>query len=136
MAHITAEGFEVCMAFGAASLAVSEAAEHIARSNPISPTNDLFVELKSAHSQLRVLFAQGFDNDVLVLATNIVELANRTVSAYEEEEQRTGLWAGQFPFLLMDYWSRRRACLRRPPADRASVELAQGLHSGKRPSGV
>jgi hypothetical protein len=67
MAPITAEGFQVCMAFGTASLAVVETAELIARSNPASPTTDLFVELKAAHSRLRILFAQGFDDEVLVL---------------------------------------------------------------------
>ena len=81
MARMTAETLEVCVAFGTASVAVAEVAELMARGHAGRPATDLFAKLRAAHSLLRVLFAHGRDDDVLVLVPTVVELAERTACA-------------------------------------------------------
>jgi len=83
MARINVEALEVCVAFGTASVAVAEVAELMARGHTDRPAADLFAKLGAAHCLLRVLFAHGRDDDVLVLVPTVVELAERTVSAIE-----------------------------------------------------
>jgi hypothetical protein len=90
MARMTPEALETFLAFGTASIAVFEAAKRMARGHLDGPSSDLFVEMQAAHSRLRVLFDQELDDDVLVLARSIVELAQRTAWALDQEESRPG----------------------------------------------
>ena len=81
MARMTAKAVEVCLAFGTASIAVAEVAELMARGRMDRSAIDLFAKLGAAHSLLRVLFAHGRDEDVLMLVPTVVELAQRTACA-------------------------------------------------------
>jgi len=90
MARMTAETLEVCVAFGTASVAVAEVAELMARGHTGRPATDLFAKLGAAHSLLRVLFAQGRDDDVLMLVPTVVELAQRTACAIRRGVTRPG----------------------------------------------
>ena len=90
MARMKAETVEALLAFGTASMAVSEVGERMARGSRHGPASDLFVEMQAAHSRLRDLFDQELDDDVLVLARSIVELAQRTAWALDQEESRPG----------------------------------------------
>jgi hypothetical protein len=90
MARITREGFETCMAFGMASLAVAEVADLVTDQLPDGPIRDLFVELEAAHHQLRDLFDDGDDAAVHALALSVLVLADRTTDAIREEWHRPG----------------------------------------------
>ena len=90
MARMRIEAVQALLAFGTASMAVSEVGERMARGHRYGPASDLFLEMKVAHSRLRVLFDQELDDDVLVLARSIVELAQRTAWALDQEESRPG----------------------------------------------
>jgi hypothetical protein len=87
---MTVETVEVCVAFGTASLAVAEVTELMARGHLDFAAVDLFAKVRAAHSLLRVLFAHGRDEDVLMLVPTVVELAVRTACAIEKEESRPG----------------------------------------------
>ena len=78
MARITREGFEACMAFGTASLAVAKVARLIVDQLPDDRAQELFGELEAAHDRLRDLFAQEEDAAVLALALSILVLVDRT----------------------------------------------------------
>jgi hypothetical protein len=88
MANITREGFETCMAFGMASLAVADVAELLRLQVPDGPTRDLLTELEAAHHRLRVLFDLGEDTAVHALALSILVLAARTTEAIREDRNR------------------------------------------------
>jgi len=90
MAQMRIEAVQVMLAFGTASVAVADVAERMARGHRNGPALDLFVELEAAHARLRILFDHGVDDDVLVLVPQVVELAERTGDAIEEEDLRTG----------------------------------------------
>ena len=90
MARMTPEALETFLAFGTASIAVSDVGQRMARGQRDGPASDLFVEMKAAHSRLRVLFDLELDDDVLVLAHNVMELAERTACALDQEELRPG----------------------------------------------
>jgi streptomycin 6-kinase len=89
MARVNTRTIEVCLVFGTASLAVIRTKELAAQIDS-QASNDLLVELENAHCRLRDLFAQGCDDEVLELATNALELSERTVRAFEKEVQRPG----------------------------------------------
>jgi len=91
MACMKIETVQALLAFGTASLAVAEAAELIAVGHPVGPATDLFVELEAVHSQLRDLFDHELDDDVLMLAQNVVELAERMACVLEQEDHRPGI---------------------------------------------
>jgi hypothetical protein len=90
VARITREGFETCLAFGRASLAVAEVAGLVTEHLPDGPTRDLFVELEAALHQLRNLFDDGDDAAVHALALSVLVLADRTTVAIREEWHRPG----------------------------------------------
>jgi hypothetical protein len=90
MARITREGFETCMAFGMASLAVAKVAELVTEQLPDGPTRDLFIELEAARHQLCGLFDDGDDAAVHALALSVLVLADRTTVAIREEWHRPG----------------------------------------------
>jgi hypothetical protein len=90
MAPVKVETVEALLAFGTASMAVSDMGERIARGPRHGLAPDLFVEMQDAHSRLRDLFDLELDDDVLVLARSIVELAQRTAWALDQEEARPG----------------------------------------------
>jgi hypothetical protein len=86
MGHIDNETFEAFMAFGSASIAFSEMVGPVIRCRPVGDAmdpvdSDLLVELGSAHSRLRDLFADGHDDAVCALAPLVIELANRMADA-------------------------------------------------------
>jgi hypothetical protein len=86
MGHIDSETFDAFMAFGEASIAFSEVAGPVIQCQPVGDAmapvaSDLLVELGSAHSRLRDLFAEGHDDAVCALAPLIIELANRMADA-------------------------------------------------------
>ena len=81
MGHIDSETFEAFMAFGSASIAVSLVVATGLRTQPAGDAMDLSVELRSTHSQLRDLFADGHDDAVCALAPQVIELANRMADA-------------------------------------------------------
>ena len=85
MANITREGFETCMAFGMASLAVADVVELLLVQVPDGPTGDLLVELEAAHHRLRDLFDLGEDGAVHTLALSVLVLAARTEDAIRED---------------------------------------------------
>jgi len=91
MARITVKALEVCAAFGTASMAVAKVAELMTRGHTDRAAIDLFAKLGAAHSLLRVLFAHGRDDDVLMLVPTIMELAERTACAIEQEASRPGI---------------------------------------------
>ena len=88
MANITREGFETCMAFGMASLAVAEVAELVRDQLLDGPTGDLLAELEAAHHRLRHLFDLGEDIAVHALALSVLVLVDRTTHAIREDRTR------------------------------------------------
>ena len=88
MAHITRQGFEACMAFGEASLAVAHVAELLRLQVPDGPTGDLLAELEAAHHRLRDLFDLGEDPAVHTVALSVLVLAARTTEAMREDRNR------------------------------------------------
>ena len=85
MANITREGFETCMAFGMASLAVAEVADLLRLQVPDGPAGDLLAELEAAHHRLRDLFDLGEDAAVHTLALSVLVLAARATEAIRED---------------------------------------------------
>jgi hypothetical protein len=91
MGHINSETFEAFMAFGSASMAFSEVTGPVFRGqlagdatdpDAMAPVaSDLLLELRSAHSRLRDLFADGHDDAVCALAPLVIEIANRMADA-------------------------------------------------------
>jgi hypothetical protein len=86
VAQTNTETFEAFMAFGEASIAFSRVTGSVNRSelagdSTASVPLDLLVELGSAHSRLRDLFADGHDDAVCALAPLVIELANRMADA-------------------------------------------------------
>jgi hypothetical protein len=90
VAHARIEEVQAMLAFGIASIAVSDRAERMARGRRDGPALDPFVELEAAHGRLRIRFDHELDDDVLVLVPQVVELAERTGDAIEEEDLRPG----------------------------------------------
>ena len=90
MARIRTDQLEAFIAFGTASIAVSEVAELVAEAHAGGRAHDLFVELEAAHARLRVLFAAGHDDAVCALAQNVLELAKRTEDALNKDTNRSG----------------------------------------------
>ena len=88
MANITRQGFETCMAFGKASLAVADVAELLRLQVPEGPTGDLLAELEVAHHRLRDLFDLGEDPAVHTLALSVLVLAARTTEAIRQDRNR------------------------------------------------
>jgi len=91
MAHITREGFETSMAFGTASLAVTEVAELVVGQLPDGSDRALFEELEAAHHRLRDLFAESEDAAVYGLALSILVLADRMGGELRQGRQRPGM---------------------------------------------
>ena len=86
MTRITTDQLEAFLAFGSASIAVIEVKE-LARRRPRADTaEDLLIELRLAHEQLRALFADGLDDAVCVLARDVMELASRTADVLEQDQ--------------------------------------------------
>jgi hypothetical protein len=87
MGHINTGTFEAFMAFGSASMAFSEVvAGPVIPFHPAGDAMDLLVELGSAHSRLRDLFADGHDDAVCALAQQVIELANRMADALGKDQ--------------------------------------------------
>jgi hypothetical protein len=91
MGHIDNETFEAFMAFGSASIAFSEMVGPVIRCRPVGDAMDpvavdLGVELRSAHSRLRDLFADGHDDAVCALAPQVIELASRMADALGKDQ--------------------------------------------------
>jgi tRNA(Leu) C34 or U34 (ribose-2'-O)-methylase TrmL len=89
MARITRDGFEACMAFGAAALAVADVAAQVADRPMDRAACDLFDELEVAHHRLRALFDLGEDVPVRALALSVLVLAERTTRANQEHRGLT-----------------------------------------------
>jgi tRNA(Leu) C34 or U34 (ribose-2'-O)-methylase TrmL len=89
MARITRDGFEACMAFGAAALAVADVAAQVADRPMDRAACDLFDELEVAHHRLRALFDLGEDKSVHALALSVLVLAERTTRANQEHRGLT-----------------------------------------------
>jgi hypothetical protein len=77
MARITREGFETCMAFGTASLAVAEVAEFVSWQLPDGPA--------------RALFAEDEDAGGHAVALSILVLADRMDGELRQGRQRPGM---------------------------------------------
>ena len=78
---LTPQGLESCLAFGAASLAVMEAAEELERAGAHEgPAAASYRELATSHDRLRRLFADGATDGLPELALSVMVLAERTVS--------------------------------------------------------
>lgn len=60
--------------------------------------NDLLVELEPAHDRLRNLFAQGSDDEVLELATNIIELQSEQFVRSKRKDNDLAAELVQFHF--------------------------------------
>ena len=88
MANITREGFETCMAFGKASLAVADVAELLRGQNSDGPTGDLLGELEAAHHRLRDQFDLEEDGAVHALALSVLVLAARATESIREDRNR------------------------------------------------
>jgi hypothetical protein len=86
MAHINTETFEAFMAFGKASVAFSGVTGSEIRSELADDALDLLIELGSAHSQLRDLFADGHNDAVCALAPQVIELASRMADALGKDQ--------------------------------------------------
>ena len=86
MSRISNPQLQAFLAFGNASIAVCQVKE-LARRAPSDPrADDLLVEIRSAHAQLRDLFADGLDDAVCVRARDVIELASRTAGVLEQEQ--------------------------------------------------
>jgi len=72
---ITDAGFEACMAFGAASLAVMDARARAADGGGADA--DALQEVCQAHDKLRELFALGATDGVAELALSVMVMAER-----------------------------------------------------------
>ena len=88
MANITSEGFETCMAFRKASLAVADVAEMLRGQNSDGPPGELLGELEAAHQRLRDQFDHEEDVAVHALALSVLVLAARTTEAIREDRSR------------------------------------------------
>ena len=121
MANITREGFETCMAFGKASLAVADVAELLRGQNSDGPAGDLLGELEDAHHRLRDQFDLEEDGAVHALALRDLVLAAWATEAIREDRNRPDGRPGLMPnFLSLDLRS-PAVCLRRPPATATSA---------------
>ena len=60
------------------------------KTDPTRRPNDLLVELRAAHIQLREFFAQGLDNAVCVLARDVMELVSRTTDVLDQDQGPSG----------------------------------------------
>ena len=89
MARITRDGFEACMAFGAAALAVAEVGALVAARTMDRAACDLFDELEAAHHRLRALIDLGANTPVNALALSVLVLAERTTRANQERRGLT-----------------------------------------------
>jgi len=88
LANVTREGFETCLAFGTASLAVADVVESLRHQVPDGPTGDLLPELEAAHHHLRDLFDLCEDAVVYTLALSVLVQAARTTEAIREDRNR------------------------------------------------
>jgi len=76
---MSAEGLEACLAFGAASRAVMEVTDDLARTGvEEGPVAVSYEELLRAHDELQTLFAGGVSVGVPELALSVMVLAERT----------------------------------------------------------
>ncbi len=86
MTRITHAQLPTFLAFGKASIAISEVTE-LAHRRPISDTaGDLLAEIKDAHVQLREHFDQGLDDAVLVLAQDVMEMVSAVAEVLNKDQ--------------------------------------------------
>jgi hypothetical protein len=76
MARIGKASLRAFLAFGNASIAISEVRELARRRQGDASVDDLLVELRAAHVRLRALFADGLDDAVCALSLDVMELAS------------------------------------------------------------
>ncbi len=86
MTRITTASIEAFLAFGNASIAISNVTELARRRQLDARACDLLVEVKAAHVQLRELFDQGLDDAVCVLSHHVMELAFETTEALNQNQ--------------------------------------------------
>jgi hypothetical protein len=90
MNRITNASIKAFLAFGNASIAVCEVNELARRTQLDDPARDLLAEVRTAHAQLRELFAQGLDDAVIVVARDVMELAFRTTEVLNQDQGPSG----------------------------------------------
>ena len=90
MTQISNPQLEAFLAFGNASIAVCQVKE-LARRAPSDPrAEDLLVDIRAAHVQLRDLLAHGLDDAVIVLARDVMELASRLAGVLNQDQGPSG----------------------------------------------
>jgi hypothetical protein len=86
MARINRASLETFLAFGNASIAVCQVNELARRTASGARAEDLLVEIRAAHAQLRELFADGLDDAVCVLARDVMELASCVAGLLSQDQ--------------------------------------------------
>ena len=90
MTRISNPQLQAFLAFGNASIAVCQVKE-LARRAPSDPrADDLLVEIRAAHQQLRELFAGGLDDAASVQARDVMELASRLAEVLNQDQGPSG----------------------------------------------
>ena len=86
MARITGAQLEAFLDFGTASIAVCNVNELVRHRQLSDEADDLLVEMRDAHEQLRRHFDRGLDDAVCVLARDVMELASQTTDVLDQEK--------------------------------------------------
>ena len=90
MNRISNPQLQAFLAFGNASIAVCQVKELARREPSDRRADDLLVEVRDAHVQLRELFADGLDDAVIVQARDVMELASRLAEVLNQDQGPSG----------------------------------------------
>jgi len=90
MTRVTTASLQGFLAFGNASIAICGVNELARRRQANARARELLVELRAAHVQLRVLFADGLDDAVCALAGDVMELASYTTEVLNQDQGPSG----------------------------------------------
>jgi hypothetical protein len=87
MTRVSNASLRASLAFGNASIAISEVKKMSRRGQPDASADDLLVKLNAAHVQLRELFAHGLDDAVCALTRDVKELASETTDVLNQDQE-------------------------------------------------
>jgi hypothetical protein len=90
MSRISSASIRPFLAFGNASIAVSDVNELARRARRDERARELLVELRAAHAKLQDLFDDGLDDAVCALAQDIMEMASRTADVLRQAQGPSG----------------------------------------------
>jgi len=90
MTRISRASIQAFRAFGNASIAICGVNELARRGHSSARADELLVELRAAHVQLRGLFAEGLDDAVYALAADVMELASNATDVLNQDQGPSG----------------------------------------------